>query len=214
MPRPALLHAGGRAAHKARTMPGRKRLDQGARRAGVPARSAFHIPAARHRIDRDGARPTAVFGRARSAESGIRGARAMANWMRFERGGRIEFGTVKDGVIAVHTGDMFGANKPTGESVKLADVRVATPCDPSQDGLPVEQLPPARRQEQFPRARRAALLPQGAQRLSPARRADRAAEILQRPDPLRRRARRRHRQEMRRTSPRPRRRTTSSATPA
>ena len=30
--------------------------------------------------------------------------RVMANWMRFERGGRIEFGTVKDGAIAVHAG--------------------------------------------------------------------------------------------------------------
>ncbi len=99
----------------------------------------------------------------------------MANWMRFERGGRIEFGTVKDGAIAVHAGDMFGGNKPTGETVKLADVRVVTPCDAVEDGLPVEQLPPARRQERFPVPDRAALFPQGAERLPPARRADRAA---------------------------------------
>jgi ketopantoate reductase/2-keto-4-pentenoate hydratase/2-oxohepta-3-ene-1,7-dioic acid hydratase in catechol pathway len=56
----------------------------------------------------------------------------MANWMRFERGGRTEFGTVKDGVIAIHTGNMFGESKPTGETVKAAEVRVLTPCEPSK----------------------------------------------------------------------------------
>jgi 2-dehydropantoate 2-reductase len=56
----------------------------------------------------------------------------MAQWMRFERGGRTEFGTLKDGVIAVHTGSMFGDSKPSGETVKLVDVRVVTPCEPSK----------------------------------------------------------------------------------
>ena len=56
----------------------------------------------------------------------------MAQWIRFELGGRIAFGTLAGDVIAVHQGDMFGANAPTGETVKLADVRVLTPCQPSK----------------------------------------------------------------------------------
>jgi ketopantoate reductase/2-keto-4-pentenoate hydratase/2-oxohepta-3-ene-1,7-dioic acid hydratase in catechol pathway len=56
----------------------------------------------------------------------------MAQWIRFERGGRIQFGTLEDGTIAVHTGDMFAGSKPSGETVKLADVRVVTPCEPSK----------------------------------------------------------------------------------
>jgi len=56
----------------------------------------------------------------------------MAKWIRFERGGRSEFGALQDGKIAVHSGDMFAGAKPTGETVALADVRVVTPCDPSK----------------------------------------------------------------------------------
>lgn len=56
----------------------------------------------------------------------------MTQWIRFERGGRVEFGTVTDGTIAIHKGDMFGQNSPTGETVKQTDVRVLTPCDPSK----------------------------------------------------------------------------------
>ncbi len=56
----------------------------------------------------------------------------MAKWIRFERGGRREFGTLDDGKIAIHSGEMFAGAKPTGETVALADVRIATPCDPSK----------------------------------------------------------------------------------
>lgn len=56
----------------------------------------------------------------------------MTHWIRFERNGRVEFGTLLDGAIAVHEGDMFGGAKPTGETVKLAAVRVLTPCTPSK----------------------------------------------------------------------------------
>ena len=41
-------------------------------------------------------------------------------------------GTLQDGVIAIHSGDMFAGARPTGEKAKLADVRVLTPCDPSK----------------------------------------------------------------------------------
>ena len=56
----------------------------------------------------------------------------MAQWIRFERNGRLGFGTVQDGVVAVHEGDMFAGASPTGETIKLADVKVHTPCDPSK----------------------------------------------------------------------------------
>jgi len=56
----------------------------------------------------------------------------MTQWIRFERQGHTEFGTLADGKIAVHSGDMFAGAKPTGESVKLADVKVLAPCEPSK----------------------------------------------------------------------------------
>ena len=52
--------------------------------------------------------------------------------MCFENGGKTGFGTVEGETIAVHSGDMFAAAKPTGETLKLSDVRVSTPCQPSK----------------------------------------------------------------------------------
>ena len=31
----------------------------------------------------------------------------MAQWLRFEQDGRTKFGTLQDGVISIHSGDMF-----------------------------------------------------------------------------------------------------------
>ena len=56
----------------------------------------------------------------------------MTQWIRYERKGRVEFGTLEGSEIAVHSGDMFAGAKRTGESVKLADVRVLTPTEPSK----------------------------------------------------------------------------------
>ena len=56
----------------------------------------------------------------------------MAHWICFENGGKTGFGTVEGETIAVHSGDMFAAAKPTGETLKLSDVRVSTPCQPSK----------------------------------------------------------------------------------
>ena len=56
----------------------------------------------------------------------------MTQWVRFERKGRTEFGTLQDGIVTIHTGDMFAGAKPTNETVKLADVRLAAPCEPSK----------------------------------------------------------------------------------
>ncbi len=56
----------------------------------------------------------------------------MTQWIRFEKNGRIGFGTLEDGAIAVHVGDIFAGAKPSGETAMLADVRVLTPCEPSK----------------------------------------------------------------------------------
>ncbi len=56
----------------------------------------------------------------------------MAQWIRFERNGRLGFGTLQNGEIVVHEGDMFAGASPSGERVRLSDVRVSTPCDPSK----------------------------------------------------------------------------------
>ena len=56
----------------------------------------------------------------------------MADWIRFENGGTIGFGTVEGGTIAVHSGDMFAGAKPTGAALKLSEVRISTPCTPSK----------------------------------------------------------------------------------
>jgi ketopantoate reductase/2-keto-4-pentenoate hydratase/2-oxohepta-3-ene-1,7-dioic acid hydratase in catechol pathway len=56
----------------------------------------------------------------------------MTKWIRFEHGGKTIFGTLEGETIAVHTGDMFADAKPTGETLKLSDVEVRTPCDPQK----------------------------------------------------------------------------------
>ena len=56
----------------------------------------------------------------------------MAQWIRFERNGKQAFGTLQEDTITVCSGDMFAGAKPTAETVKLADVRIATPCTPSK----------------------------------------------------------------------------------
>ena len=56
----------------------------------------------------------------------------MARWLRFEQDGKLEFGTLEDGVIRIFQGDMFAGPSPTGRSVALSDVRLRTPCDPSK----------------------------------------------------------------------------------
>jgi ketopantoate reductase/2-keto-4-pentenoate hydratase/2-oxohepta-3-ene-1,7-dioic acid hydratase in catechol pathway len=56
----------------------------------------------------------------------------MTKWIRFESHGKSGFGTLEGDSIAVHSGEMFGTAKPTGETLRLADVKVRTPCDPSK----------------------------------------------------------------------------------
>lgn len=56
----------------------------------------------------------------------------MAQWLRFEHNGRLEFGTLQDGAIQIFQGDMFAGATATGRSVPLSQVRLRTPCDPSK----------------------------------------------------------------------------------
>jgi ketopantoate reductase/2-keto-4-pentenoate hydratase/2-oxohepta-3-ene-1,7-dioic acid hydratase in catechol pathway len=61
-----------------------------------------------------------------------RGEAQMAKWIRYEQGGKTGFGTLEGETIAVHEGDMFAGAKPSGESVRLSEIQVRTPCDPSK----------------------------------------------------------------------------------
>lgn len=56
----------------------------------------------------------------------------MTLWLRFARDGREGFGALDGETVAVHQGDMFGANAPTGERLPLADVALLTPCLPQK----------------------------------------------------------------------------------
>ena len=56
----------------------------------------------------------------------------MAKWLRFEQDGQTQFGTLLDGVISIHTGDMFSNPADTVEKAALADVRILMPCTPSK----------------------------------------------------------------------------------
>ena len=54
----------------------------------------------------------------------------MTHWIRFERNGATAFGTLADGQIAVHEGDMFSEPRATDDAVPLDAVTVLIPCEP------------------------------------------------------------------------------------
>lgn len=56
----------------------------------------------------------------------------MARWIRFEREGRVQFGTLEGTAIRIHEGNLFQAPRDAGASVALADVQVLTPCVPGK----------------------------------------------------------------------------------
>lgn len=56
----------------------------------------------------------------------------MAVWVRFADGDEEGFGTLSGETIAVHTGDMFDAPKPTGVEKSLGAVHLLMPCSPSK----------------------------------------------------------------------------------
>ena len=56
----------------------------------------------------------------------------MKTWVRFQQGDAVKFGTLEGDPISVYNGNMFDNPQPAGESVKLADVKLLTPCSPSK----------------------------------------------------------------------------------
>ena len=56
----------------------------------------------------------------------------MAQWLKFQHQGKSGLGQVQGDQIAVYSGDLFQNPKPTGETVKLADVTIDIPCIPSK----------------------------------------------------------------------------------
>lgn len=56
----------------------------------------------------------------------------MNTWVRFNHGGKESFGTLDRDLIHIYQGNMFDAPTSTGETVKLSDVKLLTPCVPSK----------------------------------------------------------------------------------
>lgn len=56
----------------------------------------------------------------------------MTKWVRFRAGGAVGFGTIAHSDITVHDGDMFGASKPTGQTLQLGDIELLSPCTPGK----------------------------------------------------------------------------------
>src|SRR3546814_7820598 len=53
-------------------------------------------------------------------------------WARFRRGDSVGYGQLDGDSLNVYSGDIFEGEAPTGQSVKLTDVEMMTPCDPSK----------------------------------------------------------------------------------
>lgn len=56
----------------------------------------------------------------------------MKQWVRFRHGGAIGFGTLADSEITVHSGSMFNGAQQSGERLKLADVQLLSPTEPTK----------------------------------------------------------------------------------
>jgi 2-keto-4-pentenoate hydratase/2-oxohepta-3-ene-1,7-dioic acid hydratase in catechol pathway len=56
----------------------------------------------------------------------------VTKYVRFESAGRVAYGLLEGETIRELSGDLFASPKPTGRSVKLADVKLLAPCDPKK----------------------------------------------------------------------------------
>jgi 2-keto-4-pentenoate hydratase/2-oxohepta-3-ene-1,7-dioic acid hydratase in catechol pathway len=56
----------------------------------------------------------------------------MTHWVRYRHHGAIGFGTLKDGEITVHSGDMFAEPKANGHRLALSEVALLSPTAPSK----------------------------------------------------------------------------------
>ena len=53
-------------------------------------------------------------------------------YVRYSTGGRVAYGILEGERIRELTGDLFGSARPTGVTVRLADVRLLAPCEPKK----------------------------------------------------------------------------------
>ncbi|MEQ8357046.1 MAG: fumarylacetoacetate hydrolase family protein [Kiloniellaceae bacterium] len=53
-------------------------------------------------------------------------------WARFSRGGTVGYGQVEGDSLKVFSGDLFDGAAATGKSVKLSEVELLTPCEPTK----------------------------------------------------------------------------------
>jgi 2-keto-4-pentenoate hydratase/2-oxohepta-3-ene-1,7-dioic acid hydratase in catechol pathway len=53
-------------------------------------------------------------------------------WVRYEHAGVTGFGTLADGRVQPHVGDMFGGSDPVGDSLASADVKLLMPMVPTK----------------------------------------------------------------------------------
>jgi 2-keto-4-pentenoate hydratase/2-oxohepta-3-ene-1,7-dioic acid hydratase in catechol pathway len=56
----------------------------------------------------------------------------VTSWIRFRHQDKVGFGTVRDGEISVHSGDMFGVSQASGERCALSEVELLAPSQPSK----------------------------------------------------------------------------------
>lgn len=56
----------------------------------------------------------------------------LQHWIRYAHLGNEGFGTLADGRIRIHAGELFGENRPTGAELALAEVTTLRPCTPTK----------------------------------------------------------------------------------
>src|ERR1700754_5103441 len=56
----------------------------------------------------------------------------MKHWVRFHHRDAVGFGTLTDSEITVHSGSMFNGAQANGEKLKLADVQLLSPTEPTK----------------------------------------------------------------------------------
>jgi 2-keto-4-pentenoate hydratase/2-oxohepta-3-ene-1,7-dioic acid hydratase in catechol pathway len=60
------------------------------------------------------------------------GAEKVTRYVRYLHGERIAYGILEGDIIRELTGNFLADSRPTGKSVRLADVRLLAPCEPSK----------------------------------------------------------------------------------
>jgi hypothetical protein len=56
----------------------------------------------------------------------------MTSWIRFDHRGKTGFGALTPSGIAVHDGEMFGTNRPSGQILPSSDVELLAPSAPTK----------------------------------------------------------------------------------